>query len=58
MRLVLLTAFATWVLMQVMNWVNIGGFLVESTIAVVGGALIGFIGSWYMRRQERKARRD
>jgi hypothetical protein len=58
MRLVLLTAFATWVLMQVMNWVNIGGFLVESTIAVVGGALIGFIGSWYLRRQERKARRD
>ncbi len=59
MRLVLLTAVATWVLMQAMNCsVDVGGFLVESTIAVVGGAAIGLIGSWYMRRQARKERRE
>ncbi len=58
MRLVLLTAVATWVLMQAMNIFDVGGFLVESTIAVVGGAAIGLIGSWYMRRQARKERRE
>jgi membrane associated rhomboid family serine protease len=58
MRLVLLTAVATWVLMQAMNIFEVGGFLVESTIAVVGGAAIGLIGSWYMRRQARKERRE
>ena len=57
MQLVLLTAVATWVLMQVLNVVNVGGFLVESTIAVVGGAAIGFFGSWYLRRRARKERR-
>ena len=58
MRLVLLTAVATWVLMQAMNIFDVGGFLVESTIAVVGGAAVGLIGSWYMRRQARKERRE
>ena len=58
MRLVLLTAAATWVLMQAMNIFDVGGFIVESTIAVVGGAAIGLIGSWYMRRQARKERRE
>ena len=57
MRLVLLTAAAVWVLMLVMNVVDVGGFIVESSIAVIGGAAIGLIGSWYMRRQERKERR-
>jgi membrane associated rhomboid family serine protease len=57
MRLVLLTAAAVWVLMLVMNVVDVGGFIVESSIAVLGGAAIGLIGSWYMRRQERKERR-
>ncbi len=58
MRLVLLTAVATWILMQAMNIFDVGGFLVESTIAVLGGAAIGLIGSWYMRRQARKERRE
>jgi membrane associated rhomboid family serine protease len=57
MTLVLLTAFATWVLMQILYVVNVGGFIVESTIAVLGGAAIGFVGAWYLRRQRRKDRR-
>lgn len=55
MTLVLATAFSTWVLMQILNVVDVGGFLVESTIAVLGGALIGFLAAWYLRRQRRKA---
>jgi LPXTG-motif cell wall-anchored protein len=53
--LVLLTALATWVLMQVLNIINFGGFIVESTIAVLGGAAIGFIGAWYLRRRRRRS---
>jgi hypothetical protein len=56
MTLVLLTAVATWVLMLVFNVVDIGGFFVESTVAVLGGAAIGFIGAWWLRRRSRKAR--
>ena len=54
MTLVLLTALATWLLMLVMNVVDVGGFLVESTIAVLGGAAIGFFGAWFLRRRERR----
>lgn len=57
MTLVLLTAVATWVLMLILDNVNVGNFLVESTIAVLGGAAIGFIGAWYLRRRARKERR-
>ena len=57
MTLVLLTAVATWVLMLILDNVNVGGFLLESTIAVLGGAAIGFIGAWYLRRRARKERR-
>ena len=55
MTLVLLTAVAVWALMVVFNMVEFSNFLVESTIAVIGGALIGFIGAWYLRRRNRKA---
>jgi hypothetical protein len=57
MTLVLLTALATWVLMLVMDTVNVGGFLLESTIAVLGGAAIGFVGAWHVRRRARHERR-
>jgi LPXTG-motif cell wall-anchored protein len=53
--LVFLTAISVWVLMLLMNTFNVGGFLLESTIAVVGGALIGFFGAWFLRRRRRKA---
>ena len=55
MVLVLATAISTWVLMLVMDAVDIGGFLLESTIAVIGGAIIGFIAGWFLRRQRRNA---
>jgi membrane associated rhomboid family serine protease len=57
MRLVLLTAIATWVLMLILDNVDVGNFIVESTIAVLGGAIIGFVGAWYLRRRERRQRR-
>lgn len=53
MTLVLLTAIATWVLMLIMDNINLGGFLIESTIAVLGGAATGFIGAWFLRRRNR-----
>jgi hypothetical protein len=56
MTLVLLTALSVWVLMLVMDAVNIGGFLLESTIAVLGGAAIGFFGAWFLHRRNRKSR--
>jgi hypothetical protein len=56
MTLVLLTALSVWVLMLVMDAVNIGGFLLESTIAVLGGAAIGFFGAWFLHRRSRKNR--
>jgi hypothetical protein len=57
MTLVLLTAVSVWALMVLMNALNPGwGFLVESTIAVLGGAAIGFFGAWFLRRRNRKAR--
>ena len=56
MTLVLLTAVSVWVLMQILSVVDVGGFLLESTIAVLGGAAIGFIGAWYLRRRSRKNR--
>jgi hypothetical protein len=58
MTVVFATAISTWILMLVMNVVDVGGFLIESTIAVVGGAIIGFIAAWYLRRQRRKERRE
>jgi hypothetical protein len=57
MTLVLLTAVAVWLLMLVMNVVDVGNFIVESTIAVLGGAAIGFFGAWYLRRRARRERR-
>lgn len=55
MLLVFATAISTWALILVMDQVNIGGFLLESTIAVIGGALIGFFVGWFLRRRRRRA---
>lgn len=57
MTLVLATAVSVWLLMLVMNVIDVGGFVVESTIAVVGGAIIGSLFAWWQRRRARKARR-
>jgi NhaP-type Na+/H+ or K+/H+ antiporter len=53
MTLVSATAISTWILMPVMDAMDVGGFLLESTIAVVGGAAVGFIAAWFLRRQGR-----
>ena len=56
MTLVLLTALSVWVLMLVMEQVDVGNSRAAGTIAVLGGAAIGFIGAWYLRRRNRKNR--
>jgi hypothetical protein len=56
MFVVLVTALATWVLMLVMEVIPLGSFLVEGTIAVIGGAIVGLLVPWYRARQRRAAR--
>jgi hypothetical protein len=53
---VLVTALTTWGIMLVMEVVNLGSFLVEGTIAVIGGALVGLLVPWYRARQRRSNR--
>ena len=53
---VLVTAMATWVFMLVMNAVDLGNFLVEGTIAVIGGAAVGLLVPWLMVRRRRQNR--
>jgi multisubunit Na+/H+ antiporter MnhB subunit len=52
---VLVTAIATWLILLVLDNVNVGSFLLESTIAVLGGAAIGLLVPWFMRRRRRSA---
>jgi hypothetical protein len=52
---VLVTAIATWLILVVLDNVNVGSFLLESTIAVLGGAAIGLLVPWFMRRRRRSA---
>jgi hypothetical protein len=56
MFVVFVTALATWVFMLVMNVVDLGNFLVEGTIAVIGGAVVGLLVPWYRARQRRQNR--
>ena len=56
MFVVLVTALATWVLMLVMNVVNLGNFIVEGTIAVIGGAIVGLLVPWFRARRRRQGR--
>ena len=51
---VLATALATWVLILILEPLDLGGFLVESTIAVLGGAGLGFLIGWILRRRRRR----
>jgi len=53
---VLVTALTTWGIMLVMEVVNLGSFLIEGTIAVIGGALVGLLVPWYRARQRRANR--
>jgi hypothetical protein len=53
---VLVTALTTWGIMLVMEVVNLGSFLVDGTIAVIGGALVGLLVPWYRARQRPASR--
>ena len=53
---VFVTALTTWIILLVLETLNVGNFLVEGTIAVIGGALIGLLVPWYMVRQRRQNR--
>jgi hypothetical protein len=54
---VLVTAVTTWVFMLVFEVVDVGGFLLEGSIAVLGGAAVGLLVPWYRSRQRRAERR-
>ncbi len=56
MLAVIVTAIATWVLILVMDLIPLGGWLLEGTLAVAGGAIIGMAVPWYMVRQRRRNR--
>jgi hypothetical protein len=56
MLAVIVTAVATFLVLLVMDYVDLGNFLVEGLIAVVIGAAAGLIVPWYTARQRRKAR--
>lgn len=56
MFVVLVTAVATWAFMLLMNVINFGNFIVEGTIAVIGGAIVGLLVPWYRARQRRQSR--
>jgi membrane associated rhomboid family serine protease len=59
MTLVFATAISTWVLMVIMfNFFPDSGFLIDGTVAVIGGVIVGFIAAWIIRRQRRKERRE
>jgi hypothetical protein len=53
---VIVTALTTWAVMLVMEVVNLGNFLLEGTIAVIVGAVVGLLVPWYRARQRRANR--
>ena len=53
---VLVTAVATWLILLVLDNVNLGSFLLESTVAVLGGAAIGLLVPWFLARRRRAAK--
>ena len=56
MLAVLVTAVSTWLLILLMDVVNLGGFLLEGTVAVLGGAAVGLLIPWILIRRRRKDR--
>jgi hypothetical protein len=52
---VLVTAVATWLMILLMDVVNLGGFLLEGTVAVLGGAAVGLLIPWLLVRRRRNA---
>ncbi len=57
MLAVFVTALVTWVLVLVLNFLNFGSFLVDGTIAVLGGFVAGMFVPWLLARRARDRRR-
>ena len=57
MLAVFVTALVTWVLVLVLNFLNFGSFLVDGTIAVLGGFAAGMLVPWLLVRRARARRR-
>jgi hypothetical protein len=57
MLAVFVTALVTWVVMVVLNFLNFGTFLVDGTIAVLGGFAAGMLVPWFLARRARARRR-
>ena len=58
MILVFATAISTWLLLWVLDTFFTYSFLIDGTIAVIGGVIVGFIAAWIIRRQRRQERRE
>ncbi|MCU0505620.1 MAG: hypothetical protein MUE82_07590 [Chloroflexi bacterium] len=56
MLAVIVTALVTWALMVVFNFVPVGSFLVDGTIAVLGGFAAGMLVPWFLVRRRRDRR--
>ncbi len=56
MLAVLVTAVVTWALIVILSFLNVGSFLLDGTIAVVGGFLAGMLVPWFMVRRARARR--
>jgi membrane associated rhomboid family serine protease len=56
MLAVFVTALVTWVVMVVLGVVNLFGFFVDGTIAVLGGFAAGMLVPWFLARRARARR--
>jgi hypothetical protein len=56
MLAVFVTALVTWLILLVLNAVDLGGFLFEGSIAVLGGIAAGLLVPWFMVRRARARR--
>jgi hypothetical protein len=54
---VMVTALVTWALIIILNFLNLGTFLVDGTIAVLGGFAAGMLVPWFLARRARARRR-
>jgi hypothetical protein len=53
---VFVTALVTWVLVLVLNFLNWGTFIVDGTVAVLGGFAAGMLVPWFLARRARARR--
>ena len=56
MLAVFVTALVTWLVLLVLNFLNWGSFIVDGSIAVLGGMAAGLLVPWFMVRRARARR--